>query len=108
MIVDGGNFVFKDNPRYPSFNQPDESYHGLVYADLPAAQFATKCRAQMMRDMGAMMSPQNAFLSWLGCDNARPAHGKTFFQRAEGGGISCGASEDRLGLARVFAGKQVP
>ena len=68
MIVDGGNFAFKDNARYPAFNEPDESYHGLVYADLPAAQFATKCRAQMMRDMGAMMSPQNAFLSWLGCD----------------------------------------
>ena len=68
VIVDGGNFCFKNNPRYASFNEPDESYHGLVYADLPAAQFATKCRAQMMRDMGAMMSPQNAFLSWLGCD----------------------------------------
>ncbi len=68
MIVDGGNFAFKGNARYPAFNEPDESYHGLVYADLPAAQFATKCRAQMMRDMGAMMSPQNAFLSWLGCD----------------------------------------
>lgn len=68
MIVDGGKFSFKDNPRYLSFNRPDESYHGLVYADLPAAQFAVKCRAQMMRDMGAMMSPQNAFLSWLGCD----------------------------------------
>ncbi len=68
MIVDGGNFNFKGNPRYPSFNVPDESYHGLVYADLPAAQFATKCRAQMMRDIGAMMAPQNAFLAWLGCD----------------------------------------
>ncbi len=68
MIVDGGNFAFKGNARYPAFNEPDESYHGLVYADLPSAQFATKCRAQMMRDMGAMMSPQNAFLSWLGCD----------------------------------------
>ena len=68
MIVDGGNFNFKWNPRYPSFNVPDESYHGLVYADLPAAQFATKCRAQMMRDIGAMMAPQNAFLAWLGCD----------------------------------------
>ena len=68
VIVDGGNFVFKGNPRYPSFNVPDESYHGLVYADLPAAQFATKCRAQIIRDMGAIMSPQNAFLSWLGCD----------------------------------------
>ena len=68
MIVDGGKFPFKGNPRYPSFNEPDESYRGLVYADLPAAAFATKCRAQMMRDMGAMMSPQNAFLSWLGAD----------------------------------------
>lgn len=68
VIVDGGNFNFKGNPRYASFNEPDESYHGLVYADLPAAQFATKCRAQMVRDMGAIMSPQNAFLSWLGCD----------------------------------------
>ena len=68
VIVDGGNFNFKGNKRYASFNEPDESYHGLVYADLPVAQFATKCRAQMMRDMGAIMSPQNAFLSWLGCD----------------------------------------
>ncbi len=68
VIVDGGNFSFKNNPRYAAFNLPDDSYHGLVYADLPAAQFATKCRAQMMRDMGAIMSPQNAFLSWLGCD----------------------------------------
>ncbi len=68
VIVDGGNFDFKGNPRYASFNEPDESYHGLVYADLPAAAFATKCRAQMVRDMGAIMSPQNAFLSWLGCD----------------------------------------
>ena len=67
MIVDGGKFQFGNNPRYASFNEPDESYHGLVYATLPAA-FAVKCRAQMMRDMGAIMSPQNAFLTWLGCD----------------------------------------
>ena len=67
MIVDGGNFDFKGNPRYPAFNLPDESYHGLVYADL-AAPFATKCRAQMIRDLGAIMSPQNAFLTYLGSD----------------------------------------
>ncbi len=67
MIIDGGKFQFGNNPRYASFNEPDESYHGLVYATLPAA-FAVKCRAQMMRDMGAIMSPQNAFLTWLGCD----------------------------------------
>ncbi len=68
VIVDGGNFNFKGNSRYASFNIPDESYHGLVYADLAVAPFATKCRVQMIRDMGAIMSPQNAFLSWLGCD----------------------------------------
>ena len=67
MIVDGGTFAYKDNARYPAFNTSDESYHGLVYADLPVA-FGTKCRAQMMRDTGAIMSPQNAFLTLLGSD----------------------------------------
>lgn len=68
VIVDCGNFDFKGNPRYPGFNEPDESYHGLVYADLPASAFATKCRAQMIRDIGAIMSPQNGFLSYIGSD----------------------------------------
>ncbi len=67
MIVDGGKFCFENNPRYPAFNTPDESYHGLVYAKTPAP-FATKCRAQMMRDTGAIMSPENAFLTILGSD----------------------------------------
>ena len=67
MIVDLGTFDFKNNPRYASFNVPDESYHGLVYADLAIA-FATKCRAQMIRDIGAIMSPQNAFITYIGCD----------------------------------------
>lgn len=67
-VVDGGNFCYKGNARYKDFNEPDESYHGLVYADLGKTAFATKCRAQIMRDLGAMMSPQNAFLTNLGCD----------------------------------------
>ncbi len=67
MIIDIANFCFKGNDRYSSFNVPDESYHGLVYADLPVS-FGTKCRAQMIRDLGAIMSPQNAFLSYIGCD----------------------------------------
>lgn len=67
MIVDAGTFQFLNNPRYPAFNAPDESYHGLVYAGLPTA-FATKCRAQMIRDTGAIMSPENAFLTLLGSD----------------------------------------
>lgn len=67
MIVDEGTFTFKGNARYPSFNTPDESYHGLVYADLNVP-FATKCRAQLIRDAGAIMAPMNAYLSFLGCD----------------------------------------
>lgn len=67
MIVDGGRFPFSGNKRYPAFNTPDESYHGVVYGTLPVA-FGTKCRAQMIRDTGAIMSPQNAFLTFLGCD----------------------------------------
>ncbi len=67
MIVDCANFNFKGNARYASFNVPDESYHGLVYADLPVP-FGTKCRAQMMRDTGAIMSPQNAFITYIGSD----------------------------------------
>lgn len=67
MIVDLGNFNFKGNPRYSSMNIPDKSYHGLVYADLPVA-FATKCRAQMIRDIGAIMAPMNAYITYLGCD----------------------------------------
>ena len=61
-IVDGGNFTWKDNPRFPNFNQPDESYHGLVYASLGAPAFITKTRVQILRDIGACQSPIN---SWL-------------------------------------------
>ena len=67
-IVDGGNFDFSKTNRYEEFLKPDESYHGLVYATLGATAFGVKCRVQMMRDMGAMMSPQNAFLTSLGMD----------------------------------------
>ncbi|GAP05961.1 O-acetylhomoserine sulfhydrylase [Anaerolinea thermolimosa] len=62
MIVDGGNFTWANNPRFPNFNTPDESYHGLVYADLGAPAFILKARVQILRDIGACQSPFN---SWL-------------------------------------------
>ena len=65
VIVDGGNFDWKNNPRFPNFNTPDESYHGLVYADLVGAglpPFIIKARVQILRDIGACQSPFN---SWL-------------------------------------------
>ena len=67
-IVDGGNFDFNATDRYEEFLKPDDSYHGLVYATLGNVAFGVKCRVQMMRDLGAMMSPQNAFLTNLGME----------------------------------------
>lgn len=67
MIIDCGNFNFKNNKRYPEFNVADESYHGLVYADLADKAYSTKVVAQMIRDIGAIMTPQNAFLTSMGC-----------------------------------------
>lgn len=69
LIIDGGKFAFLGNPRYPEFNAPDESYHGLVYArDCGAAAYITKARVQLMRDTGACMAPMNAFLTVLGAE----------------------------------------
>ena len=71
VIVDGGKFDFaKDPVRYPGFNEPDLSYNGLVYArDLGVGSalganlaFILKARVQLLRDMGAAISPFNAFL----------------------------------------------
>ena len=50
------------NPRYAHFNEPDESYHGLVYAGLPFPIFSLRIRLSLIRDIGATISPYN---SWL-------------------------------------------
>lgn len=71
VIVDGGNFEWKDNPRFPNFNTPDGSYHGLVYADLAAAglpPFIIKARVQILRDFGGALSPFNSFLFLQGLE----------------------------------------
>jgi O-acetylhomoserine (thiol)-lyase len=71
LIVDGGNFEWKGNPRFPNFNTPDESYHGLVFADLSAsgmAPYITKARVQILRDFGGSLSPFNAFLFLQGLE----------------------------------------
>jgi O-acetylhomoserine (thiol)-lyase len=71
VIVDGGTFDFAADPeRFPNYNQPDPSYHGLVYArDLGVGSplganlaFILKARVQLLRDLGAAASPFNAFL----------------------------------------------
>ncbi len=69
-IVDGGNFDWH-NERFPNFTTPDPSYHGLVYADLPAAglpSFIIKARVQVLRDYGSSQSPFNSFLTIQGIE----------------------------------------
>ncbi len=68
VIVDGGNFKWEGNPRFPNFNQPDDSYHGLVFASLGAAAFITKARVQILRDFGGCISPFNSFLLLQGLE----------------------------------------
>lgn len=69
FIVDGGNFDWGQDPdRFRSFNQPDPSYHGLVYKDLGNVAFVLKARAQGERDFGWAASPFNAFLVNLGIE----------------------------------------
>lgn len=60
MIVDSGNFDWKD---YPSLTRPDESYHGVIYTEqFGNAAYITKARTQLMRDLGSTPSPFSAFL----------------------------------------------
>ncbi len=68
LIVDGGNFQWKDNPRFANFNEPDDSYHGLVFASLGAPAFILKSRVQVLRDIGACLSPFNSFLFLQGLE----------------------------------------
>jgi len=58
---DGLTEFFKDNARYSHFNTPDESYHGLVYTDLPFPAFNLRIRLALLRDIGATASPFNSW-----------------------------------------------
>lgn len=58
---DGLTEFFKDSPRYPQFNTPDASYHGLVYTDLPFPAFNLRIRLALLRDIGATPSPFNSW-----------------------------------------------
>lgn len=82
-IVDSGNFDWMANAeKFPGLTTPDDSYHGLIYAErFGKGAYITKATAQLMRDLGAIQSPQNAFYLNIGleslhlrmkrhCDNA--------------------------------------
>ncbi len=56
------------NERYPQFNEPDESYHGLIYADIPLPLFTLRARLSLLRDIGATPAPFNSWLHIQGLE----------------------------------------
>ena len=71
-IVDGGNFDWLAHAdKFPDFCTPDESYHGVVFAEKFGKEgaFIIKATTQLMRDFGSIQSPQNAFYLALGLES---------------------------------------
>ncbi len=71
-IVDSGKFDWMAHKeKFPGLTTPDESYHGITYAEKFGLEgaFITKCTAQLMRDLGCTQSPQSAFLLNLGLES---------------------------------------
>ena len=71
-IVDSGKFDWMAHAdKFPGLCTPDESYHGITYAERFGKEgaFITKCTAQLMRDLGSIQSPQNAFYLNLGIES---------------------------------------
>ncbi len=71
-IVDSGKFDWMAHAdKFPGLCTPDDSYHGITYAEKfgQAGAFITKCTAQLMRDLGCIQSPQNAYLLNLGLES---------------------------------------
>src|SRR6266566_2074721 len=70
IIIDSGKFPWKKHAdRFPMFNQPDRSYHGLVYTDhFGDAAYIARCRSVYQRNTGAVLSPLSAFLLLQGIE----------------------------------------
>ena len=69
VIVDGGNFDWAANDKFPGLSKPNPSYHGVVFTEaVGRAAFVVKIRTTIMRDEGAAISPFNSFLLLLGLE----------------------------------------
>lgn len=69
-IVDSGNFDWEQNNKFPGLTTPDESYHGITYTEaFGKGAYITKATVQLMRDLGSMPSPHDAFLLNVGLES---------------------------------------
>ncbi|MBQ4149772.1 MAG: O-acetylhomoserine aminocarboxypropyltransferase/cysteine synthase, partial [Clostridium sp.] len=88
-IVDGGNFDWMAHAdKFPGLTTPDESYHGITYAEKfgKGGAFITKATAQLMRDFGSIQAPMNAYLLNLGLESLAcrmPVHCSNAMKAAE-------------------------
>jgi len=93
VIVDSGRFDWMSSDKYPGLTTPDITYHGIVYTEkFGNAAYIAKCRAHLMRDLGAAMSPLSAFLR-----DPAPAHGAPLRERHEGRHLVGEQRQGRLG-----------
>ncbi len=103
IVVDGGTFDWKASGRFPDFTEPDPSYHGLVYTDVFTANFGAniafiiKVRVQVLRDIGAAISPVQRLPLPAGHRDAAAADGAAQPERAGGGEVPERAPEGGLG-----------
>lgn len=69
VIVDSGRFPWADSDKFKGLTEPDPSYHGLTYTEaIGEAAYITKARVQLLRDLGAALSPFNSFLLLQGLE----------------------------------------
>lgn len=88
VIIDSGNFPWADYAeKFPMLTEPDPSYHGVIYTEaLGAAAYIGRCRVAPLRNMGAALSPMNAFLLMQGIETAplrMERHGENSIALAE-------------------------
>ncbi len=69
VIVDSGNFDWKQSGKFSQFTEPDESYHGLIYAkEFGKAAYIMRARANLLRDLGSTLAPQSALMVLTGME----------------------------------------
>ena len=114
VIVDAGKFNW-GNGKFPEFTEPDPSYHGLkfwdVFGNFPGlgnVAFIIKARVQLLRDIGATLSPFNSFLFLQGLETLTLRQKKTFRKCARRGEISPEAPAGQLGQLPRTRGPSLP
>jgi O-acetylhomoserine (thiol)-lyase len=110
IIVDSGKFPWAQHKeRFPRLNEPDVSYHGVVYTEaLGPAAFIGRARVVPLRNTGAALSPFNAFLILTGHRDALAAHRPHQRERTRRGAPPEEASQGGLGKLRGSGGSSGP